>query len=224
MRVIIRCAGAGSAWGDFLGGPPHLAPICGEPILYRTVRLVREFAPEADIRVVVRDRDRRNVVEGAKRVFDKPQPERGDVDKVASSEHLWDRNGRTVLLWGDTWWSRPALRSILTDPVDGWAAWLRIYGGAGELFGFAFDASAHDEIRQAVDVVVREHQAGRLGDIPGQWALYRALCGQPVTVHGVWGHAYQLGVDDWTDDFDYPGDWRKWCYRWGTTPPERRPD
>ncbi|MFA5712295.1 NTP transferase domain-containing protein [Mycolicibacterium sp.] len=224
MRVIIRCAGEAKPWGDFLGVPPHLAPICGEPILHRTVRLVREFVPEADIRIVVRDRDKRNMVEGTTRAIDKPQPERGTVDMIASSAHLWDKKDRTVLLFGDTWWSRPALRSILTEPVDGWAAWLRKFGGAGELFGFAFDPKAHQQIHDAITTVVGEHQAGRLGNTPGQWALYRALCGKPLTVHDVWGHAHQLGVEDWTEDFDFPRDWHHWCYRWATTPAERRPD
>ena len=119
MRVIIRCAGGNRRWGNHLGVPKHLAPINGETLLGRAVRLTNELAPDADVRVVVRDlSDRRYLIPGSRRSTYKPTPDNGDVDKIASSEHLWDPKGRTVVMFGDVWWDRPDLASILTDPVD----------------------------------------------------------------------------------------------------------
>lgn len=215
MKVIIPCAGGSNRWGDFRGVPKHLVKLCGEPVLNRAVRLVNEFAPDADVKVIVRDMtDRRYKVDGSTRSRAKLTPDAGDVDKVLSSAHLWDPNDRTVIVWGDVWWTRDALRSVLTDPVDGWRAWLRTVGDGGEIFGFAFDPEAHDLIRAGCEQVETAHRAGHMHGIPGGWALYRVLCGRDVTDHGDHGHATQ--VTDWTDDMDTPTDWHEWCYRWAT--------
>ena len=41
MRIVILCAGDATRWGGYLGLPKHLVPIHGEPLLHRTVRLLR---------------------------------------------------------------------------------------------------------------------------------------------------------------------------------------
>lgn len=216
MKVIVRCAGGSNRWGNFHGVPKHLVTLCGEPILHRAVRLTNDVAPDAEVKVVVRDlKDRRFLVPGSSRTVDKPTPENGDVDKIASRSDLWDTTDRTVIMWGDVWWSRPTLTSVLTDPVDDWRAWLRIVGDGGELFAFTFQPEAHNQIRDACEAVAEAHRAGRMRGIPGGWALYRTLTGHDVTEHGDHGHATH--VTDWTDDMDTPADWRKWCYRHGTS-------
>jgi len=42
-----------------------------------------------------------------------------------------------------------------------------------------------------------------------------------LTKHRNLGHA--TVIDDWTDDFDFPGDWEMWCWRWAKTDPAARP-
>lgn len=214
MRLIIPCAGGARRWGNYLDVPKHLAPLCGEPILHRHVRLANELA-DADVKVVVADMtDRRYLAPGSTRSRAKLTPDNGDVDKILSSAHLWDSKGMTVIAWGDVWWSRPALTDVVTADVDGWHAWLRFGpdGVGGELFAFAFTPDAHQQIVDACAVVVDAHRAGRMTETPGGWALYRALHGQPVDVHQPYGN--HTIIDDWTDDLDVPGDWRHWCWRW----------
>lgn len=230
MRVIIRCAGGADRWSNYQGVPKHLVKLCGERLLERAVRLTNTFAPGADVKVVVRDMsDRRYLVPGATRTRDKPNPDNGDVDKIASCRHLWDRKDRTVILFGDVWWSEKALRSVLTDPIDGWAAWGRITAdGGGELFAFAFNPDHHRAVADACEQVAEAHRSGRLegrghggAPVPGGWALYRVLCGRQVDEGGDHGHL--VHVTDWTDDMDTPDDWDRWCYRWATTDPAERP-
>lgn len=221
MRVIIRCAGGASRWGDFQGVPKHLVKICGEPVLHRTVRLINEITPDADVKVVVPDlKDRRYLIDGSSRTVDKPNPDFGDVDKIASSFHLWDPKDRTVVLFGDVWWTRQALESVLTGPVDDWWAWMRIVGDGGEIFAFAFQPSSRPVVEAACRTVADAHQQGRMDGIPGGWALYRTLTGNAIDDHADHGHATR--VDDWTDDFDTPDDWHNWCWRYGTTSPAVR--
>ena len=230
MRVIIRCAGGARRWADYLGVPKHLAPINGEPVLHRTVRLCNEIAPDADVKVIVQDlSDKRYKVPGSSRSTDKPTPEYGDVDKIASSRHLWDRE-RTVTMWGDIWWTRQAITDVLTADHNDWHAWLRFGpdGEGGELFAFSWPSEAHDQVFDAIARVVAAQQAGKLTgtakgglNVPGGWALYRSLAGVDLLDHG--DHGNCTIVDDWTEDFDTAHDWDEWCYRWATTPPDRRP-
>lgn len=230
MRVIIRCAGSGERWGDHLGVPKHLAPLCGEPVLHRAVRLVTELAPDADVRVVVPSlTDRRYLVPGSRRVTDRPTPANGDLDKVASSRHLWDRDGRTVLLWGDTWWGIETLADVLTRPLDAPHTWLRATaGGGGEVFAFAFEAEHLPRVDAALDRALDAHHAGELANgghlglpVRGGWALYRALRGAAWDAGG--DHGGSTIVTDWTEDMDTPRDWDRWCLRWAESAPADRP-
>jgi hypothetical protein len=225
MRVIIPCAGGSNRWANHCGVPKHLVKLCGERLLDRGVRLTNEITPNADVKVVVRDlTDRRYLVAGSTRSVAKLSPDNGDVDKIASSDHLWDRRDRTVVAFGDVWWSEPVLRSVLTDPIDGWRAWLRFGpgGNGGELFAFAFDPDAHDALRAARAHVATQHHAGAMAGIPGGWGLYRTLCGRPVDDHADHGQC-TLVDDPWVDDMDTPDDWRQWCWRWAHADPATRP-
>ena len=234
MRVLIRCAGSGDRWNDYLGVPKHLAPICGEPLLERTVRLTLATAPDADIAIIVppditADTLDRYQIDGARVLLDDPSPDAGDVDKVWSSLDLWDPYDPTVVLFGDVWWHADTLADILTQPVDDWHTWLRIAGDGGELFAFKFAPSARPAVDAACASVADLHRAGQLdhggaanGPIPGGWALYRHLSGRPVTDHADHGHATHV-TDGWTDDFDLPADWDQWCLRWARTDPADRP-
>lgn len=222
-RVIIRCAGDGTRWGDYRGAEKHLVQLCGEPVLHRTVRLIREIDPDADVRLIVKDgRDARYQVPGASRVGDKPDPANGDLDKIASSRHLWSKAERTVLLWGDTWWSRDALTGVLAND-GGWRVWLRTCGAGGELFAFAWPADDVDTVSDALDRALAAHHAGKLKgagfegqSCRGGWALYRSLCEVPWDAAGDHGHSTE--VHDWTEDMDTPRDWDEWCYRYAITP------
>lgn len=213
MRVIIRCAGDGERWGNYRDVPKHLAPICGEPILNRTVRLCNEIVPDADVKVVVADlKDRRYKVDGSSRTTDKPNPDNGDLDKIASSRHLWDSD-RTVVLWGDTWWSRDALTDVLTAEHDDWHAWLRFgpNGHGGELFAFSWPGDRNERVEESLDHAIANQLPGQRGG----WMLYRALANKQLDDHA--DHGNSTIVDDWTEDFDAPDDWDQWCYRWATT-------
>lgn len=217
-RLIIPCAGGSNRWGQHRGVPKHLVPICGEPVLERTVRLANEIVPGIDVRVVVPDlSDGRYKLPGSQRFTARLDPDLGDVDKVASSSRAWSRSDTTIIAWGDIWWTRDALTDVLTrDIADGdWHAWLRIFGDGGELFAFAVTPDALDTFAAAIDTVAVSHQAGAMPGIPGGWALYRTLTGHDVDDHADHGHATH--IDDWTDDFDTADDWKRWCYRYGTT-------
>lgn len=227
MRVIIPCAGDGTRWGNFQDVPKHLAVLRGEPLLHRTVRLVRGLVPDADVVVVTRDmRDRRELVDGARRSRAKLDPTRGPADKLLSSAHLWPRSGRTAVLFGDVYWTEKALGRLLLVDDRPWVAAARFgpssFTGCGhaELFGFAFDPTGGEVLAEAAVRLVAAAAEGRITSWSGGWQIYQVAAGVPVddVVRGTAATMPDLGcsvpVDDWTDDLDAPDDWHRWCWHW----------
>lgn len=221
---IVRCAGDGTRWGNFLDVPKHLIPLNGEPILHRTVRLIHEFDPAGDVAVVVRPEDaddERYAPDGVTVWVDDPVPGMGDLNKFVSSRCLWGTDGDTVTLFGDVWFSREVLQAMAVHRTETWWVWLR-YGvyrsgrpWGGEVFAFRWTAEKCDEVWETCQrVAATEGVTG-----PGGWLLFRALSGGHPARHT--DYPGRTLVDDWTDDFDAPWDWHQWCYRWATA--EERP-
>lgn len=221
MRVIVPCAGQATRWVDE-SVSKHLVKICGEPVLHRTVRLLGELAPAAEVVVVVENaHDPAYKIDGARRTAARLGTARGDIDKIASSRHQWAADDWTLILFGDVWWSLPALAALLTSPPDDgeWQAYLRFgpSGVGGEIFGFAFAPHHHAAVDEAISTLDQDADllatAGHDGyPVRGGWALYRLLAGGDPQVHADLGH--RTLVDDWTEDMDTRSDWERWCYRW----------
>lgn len=230
--VLILAAGEGTRWGNYRGVPKHLVPLCGERLLDRTVRLVREYAPDAAIQIVAADhRDRRYRADGASTVKARLNPDNGDADKFASSLHKWGP-GRNVLLYGDVFFTDDAMAAILDPtphPLGG-----RFFGrfdgskitGApgGECFAFVVEPDGRDAFVDALDRIIEARRDGSIWR-NGGWELYRALGGavSPAELldHRDWGNA--TVIDDWTEDMDTARDWDEWCLRWAKAPRSERP-
>lgn len=229
-RYLLLCAGNGSRWSRHGGVPKQLVKVWGEPVLHRTARLILDRDPEADIRIVVKDsRDDTWRIPGTKRAQAHLDDQRAQADKLLSSRHLWSRTARTIVLFGDVVFTDWAMDRIVANP-DPWTAFARF--GASEftgcdhreLFGFAFDPSEHDRLEEAAERCLRIHRDGRMGGWSGGWQIYAAAAG--ADDEGVASRFRDRGniveIDDWTDDFDHPKDWDRFCWRWAKATPERR--
>lgn len=229
-RALIICAGDQTRWDGHLGVPKHLAPLCGEPILHRTVRLARQYTD--DVRVIVKDMgDERYKVPGSRRAAAKLDPGNHDADKFLSSRHLWSKSGRTVILYGGVFFTDSAMAQIF-DPApveDGWHVYCRFDGSqitgapGGENFAHVIDPEAHEAYEAALHRISRLRREGVIWR-NGGWEQYRAMCGLPddqLLTHKNYGHA--TVIDDWTEDLDLPGDYDMWCWQWAHADPETRP-
>lgn len=237
MRVILPCAGLQTRWRDS-STPKHLVKLCGEPVLHRTVRLVNEVAPQAEVLVVVENaRDQRYRIPGSRRATAKLNPTLGDVDKLASSRHLWENDGWTIVLFGDVWWSLPAIRAVFRFPGlpgvgplrDDWTAFARFgpNGSGGEIFGFVIPDAAYDRFDEAIAAVAKVADAKRedgvglyRGGVRGGWGVYRYLTGGDPLVHE--DRSHYVPIDDWTNDLDSRRDWDEWCWRWAHATDDER--
>ena len=128
--VIILAGGKSKRWG---GTAKYLLPVCGEPVLNRTVRLVKEIRPDVKVHVIG------------------PELQRDNPNQVtAMVAHLWSE-GMTYILLGDVSWMKGTLRRVLTTPTA-----FSIYGRAGpnpltgrpheEIFAFAFNGCLRQHI------------------------------------------------------------------------------
>lgn len=240
-RYLILCAGDSKRW---TGRPPltdepkHLVELCGEPLLHRTVRLVHELDPDADIRIVVANhQDPRYRVDGTKRVKARLDPRRGGLDKVLSSRHVWHAQGRTVVLLGDVYYTTAAIGAIVGWEGGDWV----MFGRPGdskltgkpwaEPFALAFWPERHDDIAAAADRAIAaqlEHQGTILAQGLSVW--WRSMVGVPDDQLGrPWfppedtvrfGH--YIAISDATDDIDTPDDWDRWCWGWAHASPADR--
>lgn len=216
-RFLILAAGIGYRWHDYLGHPKHFLRLDGETIIERTVRQL------AGHDVVIVGADERYALPGAELYV--PSPEfrstGTQVDKFLTSEPVWSTTGRTVWLWGDVWWSDEAIGQVIDGDHGDWQVYLRptaskLTGcGHGEMFAHQFYPEHHDAERAACARVVRLFEAELIPWLnTGGWAHYRAMLGLPDDqVHGWVDGRHAVTVDDWTDDFDSPLDYRTWYGR-----------
>lgn len=222
MRVVIIADGSGSRWGNHLGIPKHLIEVDGEAIIHRSQRLFAAAGAE----VLVVASDERYATSYGRLVDARHDYGRWlDGDKFASSAHHWHERDRTIVVYGDVYFTEQAVQTI-TAPAADWT----LYGRFGpssitgskhaEIFALTFHPNHHSEMLAALTHVSELARGGTI-DRCGGWELYRAMNGlrgrqcrhrspQPPL-------ARHVAIDDWTEDFDSPSDYYAFTAR-RTTP------
>jgi len=213
-KCIIIAAGEATRWKNHLGVPKHLVPINGTPILERTVKLINHY-PDVEVYVVAKDDDERYKIEGSTYYEAKLNPANNDADKFLSSEELWNPDGRTIVFYGDTYFTRNAMKTIMTFESQEWT----LFSSKDECFAQSFYPEDIPKHRDALHKIRDAAKAGGLWRCGG-WEHYRAYCHEPLQVHKFYGHNVQ--IDDLTDDFDYPDDYELFMERYVNTDLENR--
>lgn len=218
LRAIVIAAGEATRWDNHLGLPKHFAPVDDEPIIERTVRLLLENGVN-DIFIVANDD--RYFIEGSWLYDPELDPQNGDADKFLSSKELWVDVGRTVVLYGDVFFTERAMRTIINHNKREWTLFCRPEGSdiTGTRWGECFAQSFYEEHQkqhyEALLRLVRLYQNGTLNRCGG-WEHYRAMLGFPddklrkphvVTTNYV-------EINDFTEDFDFPSDYDNFIERW----------
>lgn len=217
MKAIIIAAGEASRWENHTGTPKHLVQIDNEPILYRTVRLLNE-KNITDIHIVGPDDDRYKVP-GSKLFLPKKNKENVDADKFLNSEALWNNKGRTVVFYGDVYFTKKAIKRIVNYKGDNWVLFCR-FGKSnftGTPFGECFAQSFYpkDIKRHKMNLlrIAEEYKKGTIKRCGG-WEHYRAMCNAPLSIEAHKDYGNSIEIDDWTDDFDYPEDYDRFITLW----------
>jgi hypothetical protein len=200
VLVIIPAAGTGERWAGHGGIRKQEAVVAGERIVDRLVRQVRPAADAVYVVGPIRAR-------GAANRRPNLDPSRGDIDKVASSRHLWSDTGRTLILFGDVVLTDAAAARIVGDAHGtGWRVYGR-HGGSrftgkryGELFALSVAPDAHAELDDLIARTVALGEPNRL------WHLYRLGVGQPPRTEQAPTRNF-VAIADESDDVDTPEEW-----------------
>lgn len=208
MRVVVMAAGP-----DWPGGVhKHMVEVDGETLLARAVRLSRRYAD--DVVIAVRD-DNRYEVDGARSVVTETRESASQRDR-GRHEDLWADDGPTAILFGDVFYTEPAMTTIMTERVDDWRLFCRFEPSRitgkpwGEYFAFRFTPRVKDAWLAACRRVDSLRAAGAI-DRSLPWEVYHAMCGvsdDRLRIHRDYGHA--TVIDDETDDFDSPEEVSTW--------------
>jgi hypothetical protein len=228
MRALILCA-----------GDQPLAQLLGEPLVARTVRLVRSLAPDAEIRLAVADpKDDRYKIPGARRVRARAEAAAAELDPFVLSSGLLPEADRVVVLRGDVFYTARWLEPILFDApaAEGWHAFARLAPSkvAGPLgtgvFAFSLEPEAFPAWLAALERVESLAAAGIAYDpASAGWAMFRALAGDAdiALLAGIppRSPADQLYVTDVLDATAVIGsrlDWDRWCWEFARRPQYER--
>jgi len=219
MRVIIVAAGEGSRWGNYKGVPKHLVEVDNETLLHRTVRLLKKYSIIDDI-FIVGPNDNRYKINETNLFVPKKTPENFDADKFLSSEELWSKKTRTVIIFGDVFFTDEAIDTIINDNSSLWMSYGRYSGSNitgskyGEMFGHSFFPNDIEKHKRSLLHVI-ELVKKRLAKKGNGWEHYRVMQDVPddkVNIHKIYKNFIE--INDWTEDFDYPQDYDMWIERW----------
>lgn len=210
-KYIIIAAGEATRWGNHLGVPKHFAPINGEPIIRRTVRQLRERGvAQDDIYVVSKDYE----LSGCVNVYPKLNyKDNDDADKFLSSRQYWDAKGRTVVMYGDVYFSEEAIDIILEDRRKSWTLFCRPTANEkyhypyGECFAVSMYPSSYDKAEKMLHRIAEEKKAGRIKRCGG-WEWARAMANMNLTKHYNELNVYTI-INDVTNDVDFPDDYER---------------
>lgn len=213
INAIIIAAGEGSRWNNYMRAPKHFAPVDGQPLLYRTVQQLQKY-PEQIREIFVVGRTNKYAVGGTTLFIPERNRANFDADKFLNSKSLWNQNGRTVVFYGDVYFTDEAMQTIINHEPKEWTLFCRpganqMTGAPdGECFAQSFYDEHIEEHEQALNRIVELYRDDII-DRCGGWEHYRAMLGRPdeaIRAPHVMGERY-LEINDWTDDFDYPADY-----------------
>ena len=193
MRYVIMADGKGRRWQNYMGLDKHCIPIDGETIMERTVRLLHEYDPEAE--VIITSHNEALSVQGAVRY--EPKNNVLEIDRF-TSELISDN---MCFLYGDVFYAEETVSRIVNDKSDESVLFFgneksicAVLVREGELF-----ASLVDEIRS-------RFLAGEISECKG-WQVYHLHASLPLESRETGEHF--VFVSNLTCDFNAPEDYEQ---------------
>ena len=205
QRIVIMAAGKCKRWGNYLGIPKQLAEVNGEPIIKRTIRLLKERGV-GDIWVTVREYGQYGDLGVNEHIT---SPNEVSIDRVWGAKEL----APCIYLYGDVYYTEEAIDTILENKSE-WQFFgrrvMKNIKNNREIYAIkanAFLIQKAGELREL-------HLSGKLSNSLGQH-LHCYMIGIPINprsrnfifkTNEIADH--HTDINDLTDDFDHPRDYR----------------
>ena len=187
MRFVIMADGKGIRWNNYLGIPKHLAEINGEPIISRTVRLLRDLT---DGEIIVTSHDERYEFEGSRR--HEPLKNRLEIDRF--TEELIEDD--ICFLYGDTYYTESALKTIICTKTED----MIFFGNSKSIV--AVKVTDSELFRYHLNRVKQLYISGKMQKCKG-WQVYQSFVGQNFEERPRPGGKFVL-LDETTTDINTP--------------------
>ena len=198
MRYVIMADGRGTRWNNYMGVPKHLALVDGEPVLGRTVRLLREIAAESAMaeepEIIITSHDPRYEFEGATR--HEPENNIYEIDRFTTELVCDDM----CFLYGDTIYDRKVLEDIAASaPAD-----ILFFGNNKSVVAVRIGDA--DLFKSHFDTVRKLFIDGKIEKCKG-WQIYQSVTGQDLNEKPVIGDKF-ICVDEHTTDINTPEEYK----------------
>ena len=194
----------------------HLLEVNGEPIIVRTLRLLREFSDGLDVTVIGHQDvlQRFDVMKNIRRGLTLKNPGFCILDGLYETlSSCPPSDDRVIFLLGDVVFSRDALQKILANrDLYSFAGTNDLSKSKGELFAFGYNTQAQKDVELALSttpcrkVPVGKNQPGHLRNllvqIAGKEFAFSKDGAPPRSI-------MFLPIDDWTADIDTEKDLEK---------------
>lgn len=192
MRFVIMADGKGIRWNNHLGIPKHLAEVNGEPIISRTVRLLRDLT---DGEIIVTSHDERYEFKGSRR--HEPLNNRLEIDRF--TEELIEDD--ICFLYGDTYYTESALKTIICTKTED----MIFFGNSKSIV--AVKVTDSELFRYHLNRVKQLYISGKLQKCKG-WQVYQSFVGQSFEEKPRPGGKFVL-LDETTTDINTPEEYTK---------------
>lgn len=223
--------GPGERWGNYLGVQKHYVEIEGQVLLRRLGLQVTHSSIGCVVFVMQ---------PGTQDEFDVgwphdpyplwaiPSKRRGPAAifelfdcRNPDDPGIWNHEGRTIMFFGDVWYSDECMKTILYEPTNdkelGFTWFARHRRAVGfsensnkEIWAISFVPEAQPALAEAMRKCLDMYEAGEIKRCGG-WEVYHVL-------RGLDPNAKQFGggfvtIVDWTEDFDTPHDYKQWTQK-----------
>ncbi len=212
MRVIIAAWGSDADWTPGKT-PKHLIEIAGQTLLHRTIELCSKYTKDIVVSCKQDDRYKSNL---SLCFYPETTENIGGIGFLADTVPAWSSYNRTVILFGDCYYTEQAIKTILTDTTRQLMVYGRMGGSEitgchyGEIWAHSWYPEHRPELIAGIDQAIEWYQSKKHWRTTS-WEVYRAYSNGSCDVHRRYDRF--TDIDDATEDFDNINDLNKWLER-----------
>ena len=189
--------------------PKQLSIINGEPIIKRTIRLLKENGVE---NILITSHDKRFDNLGVKRYEPKNNYYIPDYSDYHKNKGYWLNafpiellNEPICFLFGDVYYSENAIKTIVETPTKS-TLFFCSYQNKDKRYikhhdePFAYKVVDYELFKKHIDIVKKMKDEGKCCREPIVWELYRSINGQDINVHKMTNN--YIAINDESCDID----------------------
>lgn len=202
MIYLIMCGGNYTDWET----PRQLTPVLGEPVVARTIRLLREAGVSE---LAISSNDSRFEAFGVPVLrHENPMTVTGGAVRGCWADAFWPTDDPACYLMGDVVFSPAAIRTIAETDTDS----IRFFASAPPLSPlfikkwaepYAFKVRDQARFRAAIEFVRANADTGIFRRPPIAWELWQVINGRDVREID---YRSVTAINDYTCDIDSPAD------------------